>query len=236
MAKRRKGHPRGQNAGRQLSPAQQEGIVQTYAVTNSIRETARQCRITEKTARKYINLVPQSEIAKARLGAQKKLAGKIHRQAEAIIDSIKPEDLESGRIPIYGTADPETGERPVVGYRNFGPTLMQKVTSAAILTDKLQVLSNMESALRDGSESGELLVPQDIKALVAGIRGKVKSLTVLNLKFAEENPDLSQRVQSKLAEAEALADAKEADAEVLDFDNPEEADYETVPNSDTEEL
>jgi hypothetical protein len=212
--KKLKGEPRGKNHGRELSPAQQENIVQTFAVTNNVRETARQCRISEATAHKYIKKAVPSEIMAYRQKAMRELAGKAHKKAVQIIDSITPEDLESGRLPIRDTQ----GE--IVGYRQFGPTLMQKVTSAAILTDKLEVLLRVEEALKEGQSQGELLIPSDVKALVHGIRGRIKRLRVLDVQFEEKNKDLSQRVQDKLEEVEALANAQEADAEVLDFDNP----------------
>lgn len=232
MPRKKRKHPRGQNHGRELSPAQQELVVQTFAVTNNVRETARQCRISEKTAHKYIKKAVPSEIQAARIEATKALAGKVHSKTVAIIDSISPEDLESGRIPIYGPVDEATGERPIIGYRQYGPTLMQKVTSAAILTDKLKILHEMEALLGQGTNNGELLIPGDIKSLVAGIRGKVKSLSILNLRFAEDNPELSQKVQETLARAEA---ALPADAEVLDFDNPEGAEHAPVSSDHTDQ-
>jgi hypothetical protein len=220
--KRRSIAPKGNNHGKELSPTQQEAIIQTFAVTNNVRETARRNRITEKTARKYIKQVPPSELEEARLSAIRQLAGKAHNTAVSIIESIAPEDLEAGRFPIRN----KNGE--IVDYKYFGPSIMQKVTSYAILADKLKVLHDVERAMQIGTENGELLIPGDIKALVAGIKGKISSLSVLNVRFEQDNPDLSQQIQDTLTRAEM---AVEAEVEILDFDNPEENTHEQIVSS-----
>ena len=220
--------PVGRHHGRQLSPAKVEAIIQTYAVTNNVRDTANRHHITEKTAHKYIKLAVPSEVLAARQKAIRELAGKTHITALNIIESISPEDLVSGRIPIRGTGN------EIVGYRHYGPTLMQKVTSAAILTDKLEVLQNIEAALKDGQAQGELILPGDVKTLVQGIRSQVKRLTILDIQFNDKNKDLSKRVQEKLEEVEALADVQPAEYEELNFDNPggiEDAETSKVPNT-----
>lgn len=208
--------PRGTQAGVPVGPELQEQIVQTFALISNKAETARRCGVTEKTVSKYINKVQPAAILEERAKALRELSGTAHIKAKDILDSIKPDDLDSGRFEI------KNAKGEIVGYKYYGPSLMQKVTSAAIAIDKVKVLSETESILKDGRASGELIVPGDIRALIHGIRGKIKGLSILDVRFAEENPDLSQRIQDKLAEAEAVANATPATGEVsdFDFDNP----------------
>lgn len=216
MSKQRK--LRGKHSGVPISPKLQEEIIQVYAVNGSITKTAQKCGVTQKTVKKYLDKKQPAELLQARIDAHKELAGITHSKALNILESIKPEDIESGRFPI------EDVKGNIVGYKYFGPTLMQKVTSAAILTDKLKVLNEVEAMMHQDRNESELMIPGDIQALVHGIKGKLRGLSILNVRFTDENPDLSQRIQNTLEEAEAVADAKPTTGEVLDFDNPNEID------------
>ena len=139
------------------------------------------------------------------------IVGKVHGKVDQILDSIGPKDLESGYIDTLDT----TGK--LINRKQWGPSLLQKVTAGAIFADKLPVLAQYEAAISEDHDSGATLLPKDYDALISGIRQKVKSLTVLNVQFAEDNQALTTRTAEVLAEAEIIKETVEA--EVLDFDN-----------------
>ena len=95
---------------------------------------------------------------------------------------------------------------------------MQKVTAGAILIDKLPVLAQYEQAISADHDSGALPLPSDIEGLVSGIHGKIESLSILNVRFREDNPALLSKVQDAIVDAEIVASTREP--ETLDFDNP----------------
>lgn len=209
--------PKGKHHGRELSPKEQEELFQVYAVTGNKRETARQLQLAEKTVYKYIKQAPPAQVKKARQTALVELAEETHDVALQIVRSIKPVDFDSGRIAIRDR------DGNLTGYRYYGPTLLQKVTSVAILEDKLKVLEDVRHSLSESQSQGEMLTPSDARILMDGIQLKLKRLKIIDAQFENHNPDLAQRAQQALEEAEIVAAAKPADAEVIDtsrFDNP----------------
>ncbi len=214
----RKRKVRGLQKGKAISPKQKEQMLQLYSVEGNYTEVARLMRLSVGCVTKHIKAAlrePDPEIVAARQRTARELAGKTHYTATRIIDSIGDHDIESGSIKVN---HPETGELQRI--ITYGPSLMQKVTAAAILTDKLRVLADYEAALGGEQSEGRLLMPQDVAGLISGIRSKVKSLSVFNVQFENDNPDLSQRVQQKLEEAEAIeVEAKEITVD--DFDGNE---------------
>lgn len=210
-----KKRPTGLNArGVPLTPKQREEIFQVYLLTGNKSETARRTGCDVKTVRRALANMQESsdpEFQKFRQKAVEELSGKVHGKATQILDSITPEDMESGRINV--TDD----DGNVVRVIEYGPSLMQKVTAMAIAIDKAKVLREVESSFNDAHEDQSLLIPQTIEALKSGIRGKLKGLTFLHVDVEQEHPDLSQRVQSKLEEAEVVKDVEVIDID--DFDN-----------------
>lgn len=214
MAKER---PKGTSApGQPISAKQREEIFQVYLLTGNKTETARRTGLAVKTVRIHLKQMEESsdpEFQKFRRRATEELAGKVYGKATDILDNITPEDMQSGRIEMKDDAG------NIVRVVEYGPSLMQKVTAHAILVDKVKVLREVEHAMDEGAQDGGLLLPQTLEALKSGIRGKLKGLTFLNVQLEQEHPDLSQRVQAKLEEAETVVDAEYID--ITDFDNPE---------------
>lgn len=211
------GKPKGLNArGIPLSAKQREEIFQVYLLTGNKTETARRCGCSVPTVSRTLKqLAEQSdpEFQKFRQRATEELAGKVYGKATEILDNITPDDMKSGRIELK---DDNGNVTRVIQY---GPSLMQKVTAHAILVDKMKVLHEIEAQLDDEHGDDRLLIPQTLEALKSGIRGKLKGLTFLNVQIEQEHPDLSQRVQTKLEEAEAIEDVEYVD--LGDFDNPQ---------------
>lgn len=208
------GKPRGLNArGVPISQKQKEEIFQVFLLTGNKTETARRCGCSVPTvARTLKQLTEQNdpEFQQFRRKATEELTGKVYGKATEILDN---DDMESGRIEV--TDDDGNVQRVI----QYGPSLMQKVTAHAILVDKMKVLREIESEMDTEQENDRLLVPQTLEALKSGIRGKLKGLTFLNVQIEQDHPDLSQRVQEKLEEAEAIEDVEYVD--LGDFDNPE---------------
>ena len=205
--------PRGQRQGKPISDMEKEIIRQTQMITQNKAETARQMGVTRKTVDTILKQGREddSAVIEARRQSAIAMAGKVHGKVDAILGSIGPKDLESGHVDILD----EDGKK--VGQTSWGPSLLQKVTAGAIFIDKLPVLAQYEQAISADHTSGAMPLPSDLNQLVAGITSKVKSLSILNVQFKTDNPDLSQKAQDAIAMAEII---KPADAEILDFDNP----------------
>lgn len=209
--------PKGLNApGVPITAKQREEIFQVYLLTGNKTETARRTGLSTKTVRNHLKQMSESsdpEFQKFRRKATEELAGKVYGKATDILDKITDEDMTSGRIELKDDAG------NVVRVVEYGPSLMQKVTAHAILVDKVKVLREVETAMDEGGQDSGLLLPQTLEALKSGIRGKLKGLTFLNVQLESEHPDLSQRVQAKLEEAETAVEAEYID--ITDFDNTE---------------
>jgi len=152
-------------------------------------------------------------IKQERAEAHAEMSARFTGKAAEIIDSISPEDLQSGRIPIYKKAkDPETGEETQVfdGYKYWGPRLVEKATAAGIFQDKARVSRDLERTLDESTGSGELLMPQSVEELENAIRQGAKELTFLNVKFQDEDADLATQIDSTLL---AVQQAREAEVE-----------------------
>ena len=205
--------PRGTRQGKPLSDMEKEIIRQTQMITQNKAETARQMGVTRKTVVEVLkqNRDEDPAVIEARRQSAIAMAGKVHGKVDAILNAITPADLESGHEDIRDS------EGNLIRRVNWGPSLLQKVTAGAIFIDKLPVLAQYEQAISaDYDRVGGLPLPSEIKALVSGVTNKIKSLSILNVQFAADNPDLSQRAQEVIAEAEIL----KTEPEVLDFDNP----------------
>jgi len=207
--------PKGHHGGIELPPKKVEEIIQTFAVLQNKRATARRLALAEATVYKYLKQVPTEELKKRRIEAHNELAGKVHEKVEMIVDSLSPEDFESGRIPQHDA------EGKFLGYKYWGPTPLQKITGVGILTDKMEGLERMKVSLQEGITKKERLLPETIRELKDGLREKLSRVRLIDIQFDNKNPDLSQRIQQTLENDEiraAIADPVES--EVLDFDNP----------------
>lgn len=205
--------PRGSRQGKPLSDMEKEIVRQTQMITQNKAETARQMNITRKTVDNILknDSAEDPAIKEARRQSAIALAGTVHGKIGQILDSIGPKDLETGFRDVFDA------NGNFVRRAQWGPSLLQKITSGAIFIDKLPVLAQYQQAISEDHVSGALPMPSKVSELLAGIRSKVKSITVLDVQFQDKNPDLSQSIQQRIAEAEVLTPAE---SEVLDFDNP----------------
>lgn len=202
--------------GTDLTPVDKELIRQTFLILGNKTHTAKKLGLSRRVV---VNVLKEQaetgELDRARRDSAIAIAGRIHDKATQILDSIAPHDIESGREIRRN----EAGQ--VTQVLSWGPSLMQKVTAAAILTDKLKVIREYEKAMVQDRGNGQLPMPDDLVALASGIKQKLKSLTFLNVQFARDHPGITEKVTEAMQTAAVLAaaGAEETEAEVIDFDN-----------------
>jgi aminoglycoside phosphotransferase len=203
-------------SGRPLTEIQREAIIQVYGVTGNKSETARQLGVSQSTVYSVLREAAKAPIKlrQARAEAVEELAGRVHAKAEMVLDSITPADLETGRIEQYD----DKGN--LIGIRLWGPTLLQKVTSVAVLADKTKVLSDLRESLRSAHDSGvdSMPLPQDVDTALRQIAQKVKRLRLLDVQFQDNPanpPDLTEKLQEAVI-VETLVDEDDARASVFD--------------------
>jgi hypothetical protein len=215
--KRRKKGTKGSRQGKQLTPTQEEMVIQAYAVTGNKSQVAKELGMSWPTVHRVVKKAETNlELQKARVRALESVAGQVHGKTVEILDSISPEDIESGLIKKFDD------EGQLVSAKGYGPSLMQKVTSAAILTDKLKVIEETKSAIMQdrGDDAGALPMPQDIESALRAIGDKVKRLRVMDVQFHDKAPEVAAKVQDAAHRASLNKDIEEASYEELDFDNP----------------
>jgi hypothetical protein len=220
MGRKPKPRPKGKQQGRAISPVQREQIRQTFMLTSNKRETARLCGVSEKSVYNVLNEPEEPEAIKARAHAALQLAGKVHTKADQVLDSITEEDFQSGYLKDEdGNLVFDRQGRPIW----MGPSLNQKVISAAILADKLPVLEQYRANLGGETGSGDLPAPESITALIGGIKGKLKSLKMIDVQFESSNSETVQKAKDLLDKAQ----------QELEFDQKiEEASYVTLDDLD----
>jgi len=224
MGRKRMPRPKGKQQGKALSPVHREQIRQTFMLTSNKRETARLCAVSEKSVYNVLNEPEEPETVRARQHAALQLSGKVHAKTDQILDHITEADFVSGYLKdeddnlIF-----DRQGRPIW----MGPTLNQKVLSAAILADKLPVLDNYRKQLDGGGEMGALPTPASIEGLVSVIQGKIKSLKILDVQFENSNPETANRAQELLDKAQRELELDKVVQEARDvtfeeLDNPSE--------------
>lgn len=197
-----------------LTATDREVISQTFAVTDSKAETARRCGVSVQSVYNVLARADEAgtDMKVARADAAIKLANKTHVKVEELMDSISAVDIESGRIPI------KDKDGKITGYRYFGPSLLQKATAIGILTDKANVLQTYEKSLAHDAARGDLMLPDDIAGLVGAIQAKVGELSILNIKFADDNPNLVRETQEVVAEVKTIEEEAANQPDVVTFD------------------
>ena len=229
MGRKKLPKPRGTQQGKQLSPVKKEQIRQTFMLTSNKRETARLCAVSEKSVYNVVNEPEEPETIKARQRSATMLAGKVHAKTDQILDHITENDFQSGYLKdIDGDLVFDRQGRPIW----MGPTLNQKVLSAAILTDKLPVLDSYRKQMDDGGDIAALPAPETISALVDSIKGRIKSLRMVDVQFDNTNSDAVKKAQDLLDRAQNEIDTNQKieDASYVtldDLDNPGHGDGET---------
>ena len=206
--------------GRQLTPADEELIVQTFALCGNKSQVARRLNFSRPTVAKVLKKAETNrELQVARGRALDELAGQVHGKTVEILESISPADLESGRELI------RNDEGQVVRKVEWGPSLLQKVTAAAILTDKTKVIEETKTALEADAagDPNALPLPGTVQGALKQLGQRLKRLRILDVQFDSKQPELTEKLQDAVAAAEAHPEIDEADYEEIkldDFDNP----------------
>ena len=216
-ANQQKKAPKGTRQGAPLSDMEREMLVQQYAVCGNQRMVARNMGIGVKTVYNVLKEArTNTKLQKARAQAVEELAGKAHSKSLEMLESITPADMESGLIDIHD----QHGN--LVQRRQYGPSLLQKTTSLAIMVDKQAVLASMQRDLEETSvDVAGIPLPQDVNAAIKRIGTQLKRIRVLDLHFDTKQTDTAQRVQEVAQKVGLdLENATEAEVEELDLDNP----------------
>lgn len=208
--------PKGTRQGSPLSDMEKEMLIQAYAVCGNQRAVARNMGVGVKTVYNVLKEArTNTQLQKARARAVEELAGKAHSKSLEMLESITPADMESGLIDIHD----QHGN--LVQRRQYGPSLLQKVTSVAIMVDKQAVLANMQRDLEDiGQTTSGIPLPGDVQGAIKRIGQQVKRLRILDVQFESKAPDTAQKVQDMALKADVdFENAEEAEFEI-DLDNP----------------
>lgn len=209
--------PAGKQQGKALDLVKKEQVRQTFMLTGNKRETARQCGVSVKTVYNVLQEAEDPEASRNRAMLAQQLATKTHIKAEQILDSISGEDFESGYLrDEQGNLVFDKQGRPIFQ----GPTLNQKVVSAAIMVDKLGVIEQYRQNVLGENGPTQLMLPEDIQSLKSGIASKVKKLRVMDIEFGDSEADQKRDELLRQAQQE-IERAEEIEAIELDFDNPE---------------
>jgi hypothetical protein len=210
--------------GRAVTQFQKEMIIQAFALCGNKSEVARQMGCSDNTVRNVIKAAESDKtLQKARLSALEDVAGQVHGKTNEIIQSIGPQDLESGLIKTFDKDDPTK----LKAVKAYGPSLLQKVTSAAILVDKIKAVEETKSLITAESADGndQLLMPGDVQSALQALGKKIKRLRILDVQFANKHEDTVSKVQEVAHKAELHQDVEEADyADIIDWDNQEGTD------------
>lgn len=208
MSRSLRKNPAKRKRGRPLTNADKEVIIQAYAVTGNKSAVERITSYSRPTIVKVIKEAETNrELQKARQRALDSLAGQVHGKAVEVIDSIAPSDLESGRELI------RNDEGQVVRKVEWGPSLLQKVTAAAILTDKVKIIAETKRAIAADNDSGahNMPSPSTVQEALRTIGNKVARIRALDIQFQDKQPELSQRLQDAVTAAQVHPDIEEAD-------------------------
>jgi len=208
--------------GKQISDHQKELVVQAFALTGNKSQVCRDLNFSRPTVIKILKEAETNrELQKARSRALEGLAGQVHGKTTEILESITPSDLESGRELF------RNDEGQVIRKVEWGPSLLQKVTAAAILTDKVRVIEETKKVLEVDPGAGQtgLPLPGTVQASLKLLGAKIKRIKAFDIQFESKQPELSERLQATVAAAEAHPEIEDADYEDISmdsFDNPPE--------------
>jgi len=206
--------------GKALTQLQREMIIQAYALCGNKSQVSREMGCSASTVNNVIRDAQlDRSLQQARTGALEDVAGKLHGKTTEIMDSITPEDMESGLIKKHDD------DGKLISVKAYGPSLLQKVTSVAILTDKLKVVEDTKQALIGDTSQDPLSMPapENVQQALKQLGVKIKSLRMIDIQFDRNNAEVAQKVQDIAAAAELNKNVDEADYEDLqpiDFDNP----------------
>ncbi len=198
-----------------LTQEQRETVFQIYSACGTIAETQRQTGCSYNTVKQIIRDAESDlSLQAARGRALDSLAGRAQAEAEKVLQSISPDDLETTREATFGARGNFTGTKIV------GPTLLDKTRAFGILADKTAMLQQARRvtlpSASDSSSQGEagLLLPQDVASARDLIAQKVKRLRIVDVSFAEG--ETGQRIQELTRKAN-LSEQQVEDADYVPF-------------------
>ena len=210
--------------GKPVTQTQRELVVQAYAMTGNKSQVVRDIGLSRPTVIKILKEAETNrELQKARTRALESLAGQVHGKTVEIMNSIGPQDLESG-LELFRNDDGQ-----VIRKVTWGPSLLQKITSAAILTDKIKIIEETKAAINADSGSdniGGLPLPSSVQESLRLLGRRIKRIKAFDIQFEANQPELSQKLQDTVAAAAIHPEVEEADYEEItmdSFDNPTQA-------------
>ncbi len=199
-----------------MTPVEIEMVVQAYALTGNKAKVARDLSCSPSTVAKIIKEATlNKDLQAARTNTLNDLAGRVHGKTIDILESITPSDMESGR-QLRRNANGE-----IIGKTEWGPSLLQKVTAAAILTDKTKIIEETKAALNADQAGGEqgLMLPSTVQSALRMLGSKISRIKGFEIQFEDKHQDLTQRIQDTVAAAEASPHVEEADYEEISLDD-----------------
>jgi hypothetical protein len=161
--------------------------------------------ISTKLAKSVMDEAEQDPgLMAARGRAYDSVGGKIAGTVTDIIDSIKPEHLET---KIHEIKDKDGNLKRVV---QTGPSLRDKAFAAGILTDKIQVMQNarqMAHTAVSGDERATLMLPGDVESAERRVVQLFKNLNFVQIHVQDT------KMNERLAELREQAKVTHQDIE-----------------------
>jgi len=188
-------------------------------VTQNKKETAERCGVSVPTVYNVIEKMESKKSSEVVKKAAEEMAAealtKTQMKADMVLDSISPTDVDSGRFPVRN----KDGE--ITGYKYFGPSAAQKALTYGILTDKVKVIADYQRSMAQDVNDRRLMMPSDVRDLLSAVRGKIESISVLNVKVRDTEmvSDLVKNAERAMCAAE-IAEEDHKVIDLDDLDNP----------------
>ena len=201
---------------RRLTDEDKALVVQTYFAVGSKGGTCKKLGITYKLCCDVLAEAEQNpSLMAARGRAYDAVGGKITGVVSDIIDSIKPEHLET---EIHEIHDDEGNLRRVIV---TGPSLRDKAFAAGILTDKIAIMQKARHdahTSRDGHDQIQLMLPDDVEGAKDRVTQLIKNLNFINVTVRDDG--VAQRVEQLRKKAFVTHEDIE-EAELVDLSSPD---------------
>ena len=202
--------PRGEYAGKKMSDAQKQSVVELYLLHGNKREVARQMGVCEKTVHVILNAIPAPEMDKRKAEKCDEMAARLTVKTLEGIETLTTDKYERASAP-------------------------QTSLSIGINVDKIKGLQEHARVLRDTTAGNAgLLTPGSIEQLKNIIASKAKSLKIIGIEINTIAPELSEKLEDLAAQAE-MGGAKDITDEVeVKTQKPEETfDFYETDGGDT---
>lgn len=201
---------------RKLTDEDKALVIQTYFAVGSKGGTCKQLGITYKTCCDVLAEAEQNpSLMAARGRAYDAVGGKITGVVTDIINSIKPEHLET---EIHEVHDAEGNLRRVIV---TGPSLRDKAFAAGILTDKIAIMQKARHdahANREGSQQVQLMLPDNVESAQQRVTQLIKNLNFINITVRDDG--VAKRVE-ELRKKSFVTQGDIEEAELVDLSSPD---------------